>query len=96
MDQLQTKLCLNVCAKRFMLVLDDVWTNDLRKWSDLRNLLMGGVRGSKVIVTTRDSTVASIMGTVPPYKLKGLSDDECLSLFMKCAFRDKGQESIKS
>ncbi|KAA8517257.1 hypothetical protein F0562_017491 [Nyssa sinensis] len=90
-DQLQTHLRNDVCVKKFLLVLDDVWNDDVKKWLELRKLLIGGARGSKIVVTTRNSRVASIMGTIPPYNLKGLSNDECLSIFIKCAFRE-GQE----
>ncbi len=51
----------------------------------------GGCNGSKIIVTTRNDLVANIMGTTPTYKLDGLSQEECLSLFMKFAFKE-GEE----
>uniref|UniRef100_A0A2N9HTV1 Disease resistance N-terminal domain-containing protein n=1 Tax=Fagus sylvatica TaxID=28930 RepID=A0A2N9HTV1_FAGSY len=62
------------------------------KWIELRNLLMGGANGSKILVTTRSPRTASMMGTVSPYDLKGLPHKECMSLFVKCAF-DEGQVS---
>ncbi|XP_028090744.1 disease resistance protein RGA2-like [Camellia sinensis] len=86
-DQLQTYLRDNLNGKKFLLVLDDVWNEDLMKWKELRDLLMGGANGSKIIVTTRSKKTASIMGTNTSYNLGGLSSDECLSLFMKYAFR---------
>lgn len=46
-------------------------------------------QGSKIVVTTRSKMVASITGTVPPYYLGDLADDDCFSLFLKCAFRGK-------
>uniref|UniRef100_A0A2N9HGC3 Rx N-terminal domain-containing protein n=1 Tax=Fagus sylvatica TaxID=28930 RepID=A0A2N9HGC3_FAGSY len=79
-------------GKKFLLVLDDVWNEDREKWIELRNLLIGGDSGSKILVTTRSPTVASMMGTVSPYNLGGLPHKECMSLFVKCAF-DEGQES---
>ncbi|KAL7197578.1 hypothetical protein ACSBR2_020172 [Camellia fascicularis] len=63
------------------------------KWKELRDLLMGGANGSKIIVTTQSKKIASIMGTNTSYNLGGLSSDECLSLFMKYAFR--GEEEKK-
>uniref|UniRef100_A0A5B7AAH7 Putative disease resistance protein RGA1 n=1 Tax=Davidia involucrata TaxID=16924 RepID=A0A5B7AAH7_DAVIN len=91
LDQLQTCLRRHLNSKKFLLVLDDVWNEDPKKWKDLRELLSGGAKGSKILVTTRSGTVASIMGTIPPYNLKGLSNDECFSIFVKCAFKE-GQE----
>lgn len=90
-DQLQTRLRDSLKDKRFLLVLDDVWNDNPNKWFQLRDLLMDGSKGSKLIVTTRKMSVASLMGTVPPYNLKGLSHKDCLSLFVKFAF-EEGQE----
>ena len=50
-----------------------------------------GDKGSKIIVTTRDKLVANVMGTHPMYELKGLYDEECFSIFIRCAFKDGDQ-----
>jgi hypothetical protein len=91
-EQLQMRLRNNLDGRKFLLVLDDVWNEDREKWIELRNLLMGGANGSKILVTTRSPRTASMMGTVSPYDLKGLPHKECMSLFVKCAF-DEGQAS---
>uniref|UniRef100_A0A2N9F528 Disease resistance N-terminal domain-containing protein n=1 Tax=Fagus sylvatica TaxID=28930 RepID=A0A2N9F528_FAGSY len=65
---------------------------DIEKWIELRTLLMGVAFGSKILVTTRSPIVASMMATVSSYNLEGLPHEECLFLFVKCAF-DEGQES---
>ncbi|KAL4597179.1 hypothetical protein ACB092_12G216300 [Castanea dentata] len=90
-EQLQVLLRNNLDGKKFFLVLDDVWNEDRGKWIELRNLLMGGANGSKILVTTRSPTIASMMGTMPPYNLEGLLHQESLSLFIKWAF-DEGKE----
>ncbi|PRQ44731.1 putative P-loop containing nucleoside triphosphate hydrolase, leucine-rich repeat domain, L [Rosa chinensis] len=88
-DQLQAKLRESLKDKKYLLVLDDVWNEDRSQWSDLRNLLIDGIKlGSKILVTTRNLSVASIMGTEQPYNLAGLSYEYCLSLFTKCAFKE--------
>ncbi|KAM5558795.1 disease resistance protein RGA2-like [Rosa sericea] len=88
-DQLQAKLRESLKDKKYLLVLDDVWNEDRSQWSELRNLLIDGIKlGSKILVTTRNHSVASIMGTVQPYNLGGLTDEHCLSLFRKCAFKE--------
>ncbi|XP_044507252.1 putative disease resistance protein RGA4 [Mangifera indica] len=91
MDQLQTTLRDIIRDKKYLLVLDDVWNENYELWYDLRNLLMECVSGSKIIVTTRSDHVASIMGSVSTYKLKGLSLNQCLLVFVKYAFKE-GQE----
>ena len=52
----------------------------------LKALVDVGTKGSKIIVTTHDKLVADVMGTHPLYELKGLSDEECLFVFIRCAF----------
>ncbi|KAE8721164.1 putative LRR and NB-ARC domains-containing disease resistance protein [Hibiscus syriacus] len=91
LQQLQMALrdCLN--GKRYLLVLDDVWNEDNKKWVELKQLLPGGATGSKIIVTTRSNKVAKITGTVSPHKLKALPYNKSLSLFLKFAFK-KGEE----
>lgn len=90
MDQMQSRLADVLNDKRYLLVLDDVWNEDRNKWMDLRELLMNCPSGSKIIVTTRSKAVATITSTISPYNLTGLSEDDCLSLFLKCAFREPG------
>lgn len=88
LDQLQICLRDELMSKKFLLVLDDVWNEDPKRWLDLRDLLTCGAEGSRIIVTTRNKVVASIMGTSAPYELECLSNNECLSIFVKCAFKE--------
>ncbi|KAB2608224.1 disease resistance protein RGA1 [Pyrus ussuriensis x Pyrus communis] len=90
--QLQEQLRDALKDKKFLLVLDDVWNEDRNKWCQLRDMLTEGAKvGTKVLVTTRNSSVASIMGTVENINLDVLSFEDCFSLFVKCAFKE-GQE----
>ncbi|KAF2307868.1 hypothetical protein GH714_032776 [Hevea brasiliensis] len=91
MDQLQARLRRSLGGRKFLLVLDDVWNENLVRWVELRGLLEGCAMGSKIIVTTRSSKVASIMGIELAYNLLGLPHKDCLSLFLKWAF-NAGQE----
>ncbi|KAK9146880.1 hypothetical protein Sjap_006783 [Stephania japonica] len=60
----------------------------------LKNSLIYGAKGSSIIVTTRLQTVASIVKTISePYRLEGLSEDDCWSLFAFYAF-EAGKESV--
>lgn len=70
----------SLCGKRYLLVLDDIWNEDQHKWQRFRTLRKGGVKGSKIIVTTRSDKVASIVGT-SSYHLKGLAEDDSWALF---------------
>ncbi|TYI48293.1 hypothetical protein E1A91_D13G237300v1 [Gossypium mustelinum] len=90
LDALQARLRSLLNDKKFLLVLDDVWNENKAKWVELRNLLrsIDGLPQSKIIVTTRSLKVASIMSSICPYELKGLSFEDCLTLFAKWAFND--------
>ncbi|KAK4395138.1 putative disease resistance protein RGA1 [Sesamum angolense] len=53
----------SISGKKYLLVLDDVWTEDYTKWEPLKNSLNCGGPGSKILVTTRSERVARMMGT---------------------------------
>ncbi|XP_030457944.2 disease resistance protein RGA2-like [Syzygium oleosum] len=91
-QQLQTRLRDTIKDKKFLLVLDDVWSDDRRRWKELRDLLSVGASESKIIVTTRDSEVASIIGTHPAHYLEGLSHENSMALFKRWAFVEKEKE----
>ena len=99
LDQLVKLLHLQITGKKYLLVLDDVWNEDVEKWCALSVLLKVGEKGSKILVTTRSIVVAKIMGTIPhPYYLRGLSEGESWTLFAKMAFgleeQDENQELL--
>ncbi|KAK3430363.1 hypothetical protein EUGRSUZ_E01908 [Eucalyptus grandis] len=91
-EQLQNSLQGIIKDKKFILVLDYVWSNDRRRWKELRELLSRGASESKIIVTTRSVEVASIVGTHPVHNLKGLSHEDSMALFKKWAFDEKEKE----
>ncbi|CAI0473674.1 unnamed protein product [Linum tenue] len=81
LNSLQEKLKEKLSGKKFLIVLDDVWNEDYQKWVLCRAPLETGALGSKILVTTRNSSVSSIMGTFPPCLLKELAFNDCLHLF---------------
>ncbi|XVE68895.1 hypothetical protein DITRI_Ditri09bG0106100 [Diplodiscus trichospermus] len=87
LNQLQLKLKEKLLGKKFLFVLDDVWHKIYVDWEELKSAFVSGSKNSKILVTTRDENVASIMRNVPTnYHLSILSDDECWGLFAKHAF----------
>ncbi|TQE12981.1 hypothetical protein C1H46_001356 [Malus baccata] len=94
-EQLQNDLRIKVDGKKYLLVLDDVWSDDMEKWLILKCLLMGGGKGSRILITTRSEAVATISDTVKPYTLRGLNEEHSWSLFKKMAFKD-GKEPENS
>ncbi|XLU18409.1 hypothetical protein S245_054475 [Arachis hypogaea] len=91
-EQLQYLLRNKLTGQKFLLVLDDVWSEDRAKWVELRSLIRIGGDGSKIVVTTRSHSIASMMGTVPSHDLECLSLEDSLSLFVKWAFKEGEEE----
>ncbi|KAJ7005079.1 disease resistance RPP13-like protein 1 [Populus alba x Populus x berolinensis] len=87
LDQLQLQLKERLQGNKFLLVLDDVWNEDYDEWDRFLTPLKYGAQGSKILVTTRNESVASVMRTVPTHHLKELTEDSCWSVFAKHAFR---------
>ncbi|KAM2021372.1 hypothetical protein ACFX16_043401 [Malus domestica] len=83
----------SIKGKKFLLVLDDVWTEDQRKWEKLKlPLKHSGARGSRILVTTRKEEVVRMIGALTQkIDLERLSEPDCLSIFNRMAFfsRDK-------
>ncbi|KAK4371498.1 hypothetical protein RND71_010973 [Anisodus tanguticus] len=92
-NELQNLVCEALYENKYLIVLDDVWNEDPVKWDELKKLLTVGACGSKILVTTRNEAVASVMGTVPAYCLKGLLSEDCLTLLLRKAF-EQGQEVL--
>ncbi|XP_024030968.1 putative disease resistance RPP13-like protein 1, partial [Morus notabilis] len=84
--QLQCKLKESLSGKRFLFVLDDVWTENYEHWEALLSSFQSGANGSGIIVTTRSDIVAKKMGNVPTHHLGEVSDDDCWKLFEEHVF----------
>ncbi|KAH1068484.1 hypothetical protein GYH30_006162 [Glycine max] len=68
--------------KKFLIVLDDVWTEDYVDWSLLKKPFQCGIiRRSKILLTTRSEKTASVVQTVQTYHLNQLSNEDCWSVF---------------
>ncbi|CAL5183498.1 unnamed protein product [Lathyrus oleraceus] len=84
-------------GKRFLIVLDDVWTEDDDSWNSLLKPLQYGTMGSKILVTTRIEKVASMVQTIQPYSLHQLSEEDCWSVFANnaCLSPDQNRDLQK-
>ncbi|XP_031280755.1 putative disease resistance protein RGA3 [Pistacia vera] len=90
LDQLQESLRNKINGKKYLLVLDDIWNEDPKKWDELKNLLMDGERGSKILVTTRSEQIARVTSKIKSYiyPLRGLDEKKSWSLFTQKAFEN--------
>lgn len=72
--------------KRYVIVLDDVWTDDL--WRQINIALPDGRHGSRIIITTRKGAIASYPFGVKSHVLHAqpLNGSDAWTLFCKKAF----------
>ncbi|CAD6255044.1 unnamed protein product [Miscanthus lutarioriparius] len=92
-------------GKRFLLVLDDVWTESQFQWEEFREFLINiGAPGSRILLTTRSSKVAETVGSTDQFLLPLLSEASSWKLFiescgmaandMASEFRNVGKEIV--
>ncbi|KAL7099932.1 hypothetical protein ACP275_09G117700 [Erythranthe tilingii] len=97
LEMLLQRLKESISGKKFLLVMDDVWTQDDTKWKPLKNTLKSGGHGSKVLVTTRNERVAiMMMGEFIKndrliHRLGVLNDEDCWSLLRRIALCGKNK-----
>ncbi|XP_044496095.1 putative disease resistance protein RGA3 [Mangifera indica] len=75
--------------KKFLLVLDDVWTENPKNWENLKPSLTCGSLESRILVTTRKEKVANVIGTTKIISLGTLPENKCWLLFSRIAFFGK-------
>ncbi|KAA3480083.1 disease resistance protein RGA2-like [Gossypium australe] len=84
-------------GKTYLLVLDDVWDEDIKIWEDLRDSFLGinESRQSCILVTSRNENVAVVRETPLDHRhhLKAVVGEECWSIIKERAF---GNSSISS
>ncbi|CAA3031758.1 disease resistance RGA3 [Olea europaea subsp. europaea] len=91
LDMLLRSVKNSISKKRFLIVLDDVWTEDCKRWEPLKNSLQGAP-GSRILVTTRSDRVVRVLGTDTWQPLGLLSEEDCWSLLSKIAFVGRSVE----
>ncbi|KAF2300013.1 hypothetical protein GH714_006693 [Hevea brasiliensis] len=92
-DEVQVGLKESLMGKRFLLVSDDVRYAKYTDWDILQRPLNYGAKGSKIVITTRNESVALIMRTVPSYYLKELSHHDCWLLFVRHVFENGNSDA---
>ncbi|XP_039169703.1 disease resistance protein RGA2-like [Eucalyptus grandis] len=75
--------------QRYLLVIDDLRPEDAEPWGSLKILLMGGVRGSKILITTFHQAVADLTDTTPSYCLEALRTESSVDLLMRMACQEE-------
>ncbi|KAL6658299.1 hypothetical protein ACP70R_003885 [Stipagrostis hirtigluma subsp. patula] len=77
-------------GKRFLLVLDDVWTESRIQWDEKFMVhLQKGAPGSRILLTTRSRRVAEALGSTEQFGLSFLSPSDSWLLFEQSLFMPK-------
>ncbi|KAL9335587.1 hypothetical protein Peur_072768 [Populus x canadensis] len=92
LQSLLRRVSESIKGKRFLLVLDDVWTENQGQWEQLKPSLTGCARGSRILVTTRKDAVATMMETDHRINIEKLSDEICRSIFNHVAFQERSED----
>ncbi|KAL7611113.1 hypothetical protein Lser_V15G13834 [Lactuca serriola] len=93
LNLLQVAVKENISKKRFLFVLDDVWSESYSDWEILARPFLAGAPGSKIIMTTRKLSLLTKLGYKQPYNLSVLSHDSALSLFCQHALGEDNFDS---
>ncbi|KAH7688925.1 P-loop containing nucleoside triphosphate hydrolase protein, partial [Dioscorea alata] len=87
LDLLEREVKRYLTEKKFLLVLDDVWSDE---WQQLLTPLQSAqAQVIKIIVTCRDPNVLRSIDIGNKIILEGVEDREYWSLFQNCAFAEK-------
>ncbi|XP_024039265.1 disease resistance protein RGA2-like [Citrus clementina] len=87
-QSLMSHIHRSIGGKKFFLVLDDVWDGDSNKWDPFFFCLKNGLHGSKILVTTRNESIARMMGTTESdtISIEQLAEEECWLFSKQLAF----------
>lgn len=94
MTSIQEELKSFLERMKYLIILDDVWTPQV--YNDLLGALVPNLKGSKIIITTRNADVGHLTFPEMVLEIKRLSVDDSWKLFCKKAFlKRKCPEELK-
>ncbi|WVZ13608.1 hypothetical protein V8G54_011174 [Vigna mungo] len=86
LEMVHGRLKEKLSGKKFLLILDDVWSERREEWEAVRTPLSYGAPGSRILVTTRVEKVAHNMRS-RVHRLKQLEEDEGWTVFEEQALK---------
>lgn len=79
--------------KKYLLVLDDVWTEIYHRWQGFEKFLKVGKTGSRIVVTSRSRKTAEMVGGGRIHEIRGLLKEDSWCLFERTAFLPQQRET---
>ncbi|GKU96934.1 hypothetical protein SLEP1_g10115 [Rubroshorea leprosula] len=95
LNALLERICKSIEGKKYLLVLDDVWTENYEDFGGLNVTFKRGAVGSRILVTTRKDIVSRVMGSSHTIHLETLGQDLCWSILKKIALRERDQKTCE-
>ncbi|CAI9102333.1 OLC1v1000586C2 [Oldenlandia corymbosa var. corymbosa] len=82
-DDLANAIRKHLKGKSYLIILDDIW--DIEVWNSLKMSFPNDIKGSRILVTSRNENVTSQMKpqSQSPHSLRSLSKKESWELFQK-------------
>ncbi|KAL0341538.1 UNVERIFIED_CONTAM: putative disease resistance protein [Sesamum calycinum] len=87
-DELGEKMYKRLFGEKYLIVLDDVWSTEI--WDGLKLFFPKNRRGSRIVVTTRQSSLAVSLGSQNPYLMNFLNKDQSWNLLCEKVFSQEG------
>ncbi|KAL4338748.1 hypothetical protein AHAS_Ahas12G0241200 [Arachis hypogaea] len=88
LNSAQQHLRSKLTGMKFLVVLDDFWSNNYTTWANFLIPFRCGSEGSKILVTTRSEKIANMVKGFhyQAYNLSALNDEDCWVVFANHAF----------
>ncbi|XP_057742780.1 putative disease resistance RPP13-like protein 1 [Arachis stenosperma] len=88
LNSAQQHLRSKLTGMKFLVVLDDFWSNNYTAWANFLIPFRCGSEGSKILVTTRSEKIANMVKGFhyQAYNLSALNDEDCWVVFANHAF----------
>uniref|UniRef100_M1ADB8 Disease resistance protein Gpa2 n=1 Tax=Solanum tuberosum TaxID=4113 RepID=M1ADB8_SOLTU len=87
-DQLADRLQKNLKGRRYLVVIDDIWTTEA--WDDIKQCFPDCNNGSRILLTTRNVEVAEYASSgKPPHHMRLMNFDESWNLLHKRSLKKK-------
>lgn len=86
-DDLGSELYKYLCGKRFLIVMDDMWSIDA--WNDIHSFFPNNNHDSRVLVTTRLSQLSSQLNSTYSLQMEFLDEVSSWDLLSKTVFGEQ-------
>ncbi|XP_057780130.1 putative late blight resistance protein homolog R1A-10 [Salvia miltiorrhiza] len=86
-NDLEVELHQTLWGRRYLIVLDDIWS--VEAWDEVKRYFPDNGNGSRIVLTTRLSDVASDCSSSSCFTMKPLKKDQSWVLFCRNAFQQE-------